>query len=343
MRSTILYVLLINGYGIIALALVQFGMSIASSVMVYRLCREELPYLTARLIRPERGRVMQLLHYGKYVLISNIGDKIIFATDSMIVAAYLPISMLTYYAIGGSLIEYFRSMTTSLATVVNPVASSLDAGSETAALKGVLLGGTKASVAIGLPVCIGFIMLGETFINLWMGPSYGAQAGAVLAVLAVGHLVNLPYYTISGILYGLGQHKHIAVYRIMEGAANLALSITLVQSLGLVGVALGTAIPQMIVAAALLPRMLATRLPFSLPDYYRWTYLRPFVAAIPFVGTCWFIAHVVQPAGLVVFMASVACGLVTYVIPCWLLVLAPGERDRVRGVVLRRLRLAPGA
>jgi O-antigen/teichoic acid export membrane protein len=260
------------------------------------------------------------------VLISNLGDKIVFATDSIVIGLFLPISALTYFAIGGNLIEMLRSFITSMASIFNPLSSSLEARKESRAVALVLSSGTRAAMLIGLPACIGFLTLGERFIRLWMGPEYSGPAGEVLRILTVGHLIGLPYYTISGVLYGLGRHQVIAYSRIFEGVLNLVLSIVLIRSFGLAGVAIGTAIPQAIVVAGVLPVVMRRWVDIDLRDYYTTTYLRPFLASLPFWAACWAVEHFVQPADMASFFVTGAATLITYVVPCWFAAFTAQER-----------------
>jgi O-antigen/teichoic acid export membrane protein len=336
-RAIVIFALLSAGYGIIPLALVQFFVTLASNLIVYRMCVAQLPYVSLRWIRPAREQAMTLLNYGKYVLVSNLGDKIVFATDSIVIGIFLPISAVTYFAIGSSLIDYLRSFIMSLGTLLNPLSSSLEARNHKDTIGLVVVSSAKFMVILGLPVCIGFIVLGQLFIDLWMGAEYGGPAGQVLAILAAGHLVGLPYYTISGVLHGLGRHRIIALSRVFEGVANLLLSLFLVTSYGLVGVALGTVIPHVIVVCVILPLFLPRILSINLRDYYASTYARTFVASIPFWIACWFIGTVVRPQNLVTFGAAVSIAMPAYLIPCWFVALTPSERLRARGVLRQRL------
>jgi O-antigen/teichoic acid export membrane protein len=336
-RGVLTYILLTIGYGIVTLALLQFSLALVQNLFTYRVSRSMLPYLVLQPAWPKREEAVRLLNYGKYVLISNIGDKIVFATDSVIVGMFLPISSLTFYAIGGSLIEQFRSFVMSMASVVNPLSSSLEARKEARTLVLVVTTGARAATLLGLPICIGFFTLGKQFIGLWMGAEYAEPAGQILIVLAIGHLIGLPYYTISGVLYGLGRHHIVAYTRIFEGLVNLVLSIVLVQKYGLVGVAVGTVIPHIIVVAGVLPAVLARWVPIDLREYYLSTYLRPLVASLPFWGTCWLIATEVRPDGFLVFFASVGLALVTYIVPCWFIVLSGEERATLTAALRQRL------
>jgi O-antigen/teichoic acid export membrane protein len=217
-----------------------------------------------------------------------------------------------------------------MASVVNPMSSALDSTRDRAQLRGLFLTAAKASVIFGLPVCIGFIVLGERFIRIWMGPAFGPMAGQVLLVLGVAHLVGLPYYTISNVLYGLAQPRVVARARVVEGVANLALSIILVQYLGVIGVAIGTLVPHVAIAAFFLPSLMPRLMSVGLWEYYVSTYGRPLVASVPFWAVCVAIERYVQPASLVTFLATVSAGLVTYALPCWFIALDADERLAIR-------------
>jgi O-antigen/teichoic acid export membrane protein len=334
-RAGVMYVLMSAGYGLITLAMIQFIVAIVSNIIVYHLALREMPFVGYRLVKPRREEAVKLLNYGKYVLIANIGDKLIFATDSIIIGMFLPISALTYYALGGTLIEQFRSFITSMASIFNPLSSSLEARNEPKSLAAVYMTGAKVAILLGLPVCIGFMVLGERFISIWMGPEYGPLAGRVLLVLAAGHLIGLPYYTISGVLYGLGQHQILARMRIVEAVMNLTLSVVLIKTIGLVGVALGTVIPHVVIVLGVLPAFVPKLLPVSRREYYLSTYVWPFVAALPFCAACWAIETRVQPETIPTFLLSVALAMPAYLVPCWFLTLSSMEQTHVRHVVRR--------
>ena len=337
-RAIAIIILLKLGYGIISLAFVSFALSAINGWRVYRACRIHAPHLSLRPIPLRRDMVSRLLNYGKWVLVSNVGDKIIFSTDAIVVGYFMPVNMLAYYAIGGSLIHQLRQVVSAAANVVNPLSSGLQARNEMDALAQMIRLGTTFAVLLGLPICVGFLLLGERFIALWMGPQFAATSSQVLTALTIGSIVGLPYLTISGFFYGIGEHRLVALSRVVEGAANLLLSITLIKPYGLVGVALGTAIPHAIMVGIVLPALLPTRLPIRLGDYYVRTYVRPFLAAVPFVAACWTIAHVIVPTHLPLFLACGAAAMITYVVPAWFIGLSGEERTKLRHVLRRRKR-----
>jgi O-antigen/teichoic acid export membrane protein len=333
------YVLLSNGYGIVALALMYLGLSLLYAAFVMRLCRVYLPDVPLRPSRPERAEVAKLFNYGKYVLLANIGDKIIFASDAIVIGMFLPIAALTPYAIAGTLIETMRSVVKAISSVFNPLTSSLHATGQRAALQRVLVSGAKGALIVGLPICIGFITLGERFVRLWMGEAHAEMAGNVLKILATGYIVGLPYYTMSGILYGLSAHRVVAILRVIEGAINLVLSVVLINVIGLVGVAAATALPHVVMVGWVLPRALPRVFPVNLREYYVAAYGRTLLAAIPFALACVIVEQVVQPASLPGFLLWGIVIFPAYIGPVWLLALSADDRGQLARALGRR----PGA
>lgn len=332
-RGGATYGLLAAGYGIVGLSLLNLLLSIAMSVLVYYLARRSLPGVSMSPARLVRQETTKLFNYGKYVILSNVGDKLVFATDAIVIGAFLPIETLTPYAIAGTLIGQMRSVVMSMASVFNPLTSSLQREQGTAAVGRVVQGGAKGATIVGLPICIGFLTLGEPFVALWMGNTHAPMAGLVLRLLAVGYIVGMPYYAISGVLYGLGQHRVVAWLRVVEGAMNLAMSVVLVRVMGLAGVAIGTAVPHILIVGAVLPACLPRFVPVRLRDYYVAVYLRPGLAAVPFSLACLYVANVVRPGSLLTFFGWGFGTLALYALPIWFVALTDAERRHIKDAV----------
>jgi len=325
-RALLIVALLHSGFGIVALSVVQLFLGIGMSVVIYWFSLREVPYMVTRLVRPGRDDVKRIIGYSKYVSIINISEKLVYASDAIVIAVFLPVSTLTYYAIGGSLVSHLKSFVGAMAVFLNPLSSSLDSKQDTVGVQRLLLASSKAAVLAGIPVCAGFVLLGQRFIDMWMGPKFGPLAGDVLKVLAIAHLFGLPQHSITGVLYGLSRHRITAMWRFCEAMGNLLLSVVLIQFWGVIGVAVGTLIPQVLIVAGALTISTCRSLNVPVLDYYLSVYARPLVASIPFWGTCWYINNVLAPASLPVFIGAIVLALPVYVIPGFLVALSREER-----------------
>ena len=112
--------------------------------------------------------------------------------------------------------------------------------------------------------------------------------------------------------------------------------MALVTRYGLLGVALGTIIPHIIVVAGFLPAVLPRWIPINLREYYLSIYARPILAAVPFVAVCWYIAHVLVPTNFATFFVAITAAIPVYLVPIWYLALTPRERASARDYVRQR-------
>jgi hypothetical protein len=78
-------------------------------------------------------------------------------------------------------------------------------------------------------------------------------------------------------------HKTLAYIVLMEGCANLILSMALVRPLGIVGDALGTAIPMLCTALFFLPRHMCRQLDIPVRTFLIEAYFYPTVLCLPLI------------------------------------------------------------
>lgn len=342
-RTVLIIAALSAGYKIAALSMIQFVLALLSGVACAIAARKLLRASGVELsfARLPRGRFRALARkvfgYGFYVLVNNVAQKINFASDAIVIGVFMPVSAVTPYAIAGSLVDYLRSLISSTAQVFSPMSSSLHAQRRAEDLALLLLRGAKLCVVMALPISLTYAVLGERFIGLWMGPEFMRDAGQVLLVLGLLQILSAPHYVISSVLYGMSQHRSIALVRVGEAAFNLSLSIYLVQSFGIIGVAAGTALSHSLVVLVVLPTIVRRHLGLSVGRYFTQSYLRPLLAGTPFLVAALWIERHLPPATLVEFFVQVAALCVLYAASVYVIALDRDERQAVLGRAMGRL------
>jgi O-antigen/teichoic acid export membrane protein len=99
------------------------------------------------------------------------------------------------------------------------------------------------------------LVFGPEFLAWWLGPEYDPAAGRLLQVLMASFLLFLPVRGVAlPILLGAGNPRGPGLGLMAMGLGNLVLSLALVREHGLLGVALGTAIPNALFALAFVAR-----------------------------------------------------------------------------------------
>src|SRR5262249_11195796 len=94
-------------------------------------------------------------------------------------------------------------------------------------------------------------------------------------LLQIGSMIAVPQRIGYQVLLGTRRVKLLALLFAAEGACNLVISLALVPSYGLIGVALGTLIPTLLFQAFVQPLSVCRCLQISLSTYCRQVLMRP--------------------------------------------------------------------
>jgi O-antigen/teichoic acid export membrane protein len=236
-----------------ALALIQLiGLAFDFLLCVWLIKRRH-PGARISLADFDWGMVRRILSFSLFVLVLQAGARLSFQTDSLVIGAFQNVSAIAFFAVGNSFIIYLMEFILSIAAVVMPTARRLKTQGREAELRGIFLKWSKISLSLTLVAGLFLMVLGPRFIGWWIDPAFERPAGQVLQILMLSYFVFLPVRGVSlPILMGLGKPALPAIGFLVAGVVNLGLSIALARPLGLAGVAIGTAIPNVLFAAAVL-------------------------------------------------------------------------------------------
>ena len=132
------------------------------------------------------------------------------------------------------------------------------------------------------PMTVAFVVMGKSVIEAWVGPRYLSSYVILLIVLIPTTFLEAQS-TSNRILFGMSLHKSLAYVVLMEGIANVILSIVLVRPLGIVGDALGTAIPLLCTSLFFLPRHMCRQLNIPIRKFLVDAYFFPLILCLPMI------------------------------------------------------------
>jgi O-antigen/teichoic acid export membrane protein len=285
-RAAGIVFLLRSGHGILSLALWDLCTSLTANTVTVILCYRVYPQLKIAFGGPDRATLNKLWNYSLYAFLINVAVQVTYYTDNVVVGAFLSPAAVTLYAIGGLLIGYTRQIVSSMTTTFTPLASTYEAEGSQHNLRRLLIHGTRAALLISLPIEAGLFFRGHTFIRLWMGAQYAQPSGTVMQILLLSVVFSSANVTSGGIVYGMEKHKRIALWAMVEGAANLILSIILVRRIGIYGVAWGSAIPSVIIELLLWPTYICRLVQIPVRTYLWQAWIRSSLAVLPFALAC---------------------------------------------------------
>jgi O-antigen/teichoic acid export membrane protein len=295
LRALSIVLALRHGYGLLAVAMITVSMPLVSGLVNATVALQILP-LCLKLKNVERDSLRRIATYSSSTFIIIVAARLRFKTDAMVIGTFVSTAAVTYFTVGSRLVDYAGEVVTGLAQVFVPMSSKSDATGDLVGLRRIFVAGNRACALIIFPMAAILIILGKSVIEAWMGTRYVATSYPVLLVLVIPTTLMLAQAASGRVLFGMAKHKSLAIVTLMEGGANLFLSILLVRRFGIMGDAVGTAIPLACTTMFFLPRHLCRVLQLQIGVYLREAFLLPFALCGPLVAVLllmnrWFAAH----------------------------------------------------
>jgi len=321
------------------LALVQLACLAFDFTLCWLVIRRRFPDIRMRLSGFDWSLVRKIFSFSLYVLVLNAGARLSFETDSMVIGAFIGVGSIPQFTIANSFIIYLMELVIAIAAVVMPTAARLQAQGKPRELRDIFLTWSKIALSITIMVGIFLLVLGPRFIAWWVGPEFERPAGQVLQILMLSYLIFLPVRGVAlPILMGLGKPRLPTIGFLVAGVVNLGLSIVLARPLGLAGVALGTAIPNVLFAAFVLFQA-CRELGTSVAEYVGYVIPRAVLGALPALALLLWFRLGLEVRGLVgLVVAGIA--MVALFVLTWVLFVYRNDRYvdmRARIPLLRNL------
>jgi O-antigen/teichoic acid export membrane protein len=313
LRAALIVLALTHGRGLLTVAFITVALPILSSLVRAAIVVQVLPIRFGwRYV--DLGSLREIANYSAVSFILMIAYKLRFKTDEIVIGTFLSVTAITYFSIGDRLLDYAAEVVSSLAQIFVPMSGQSHATGKTDRLRTILVAGNRACAFIILPIAATLIILGKSVIAAWVGTRYIAASYPVLLVLVVPMTFALAQAASVRILYGMAKHQALAWVTLMESIANLILSIALIRPMGIVGDALGTAIPLLCTSLFFMPRHLCRLLGVRVMTFVREAYSLPLLMVSPLVLMLllmrrWFFARTYLEVGMQISIAFVPYAL----------------------------------
>jgi O-antigen/teichoic acid export membrane protein len=337
MRAATIVLVLRSGRGIVALAAVQLAFTLVRGVAAIVISFRQYPELRIGPAKVKKEHLRLIASFSMFSFLYYVGTNLVFYTDSVVIGAFLPVGMITFFAIGASLVEYSRALVTGISQTMSPLASSLEARGDEEGLRRSLLFGCRTATMVMLPVATTFMIRGGSFIGLWMGPQYAEPSGRVLWVLSLTMLLWPAGHLASSVMFGISKHKPLVPLMLAEGLTNLALSVAWIRSAGILGVAWGTVVPSLASSLVFWPWYVRRTLGIRVSAYVVSSWVRPGVAIVPFALASLAVEKLWPASKLFVFLLQVGSLLPLVLLTYWLVCLDRDQRESIRQRVLRAI------
>ena len=329
---------LLLGWGVLGVAAAAIPVTIITQIPGLLLVRRADPAMRIGWRGARRELVPMVARFSSKLFVTQIARQLQMRTDEIVIAAALPISSVTPYSFARRLGEIPNLLANQLIRTLMPLASGLHAERDWPRLRAMYLASTRIALAIAAALAVVMSVLAPSLLSIWVGPAYAA-AWPVVLLISLSSVAAISVYPAGAVLQGIDRHKVLAITSILNGALNLALSLILVRSMGLVGVALGTLIPTALEAAILTPYTVR-QVNAGWGALLREAWAPALGPALPAVAVLYALQAALRPQSLFALGLIAAAGLAAYALVYFVFRATAGERELFQGFVMRAVDFA---
>lgn len=183
----------------------------------------------------------EVMKFSMFNFMNTLMSQIYWKLDTMIIGSMMSTAMVAIYSIGMQLNTIILDLTTMVTTVTLPRITKLvfnNTNKRDLTMYMVKIG-RIILILYGL-ISLGFFMFGKAFIRLWVGEEYIISyyiASIFIIFAAIPRIQGVA----NDILKAKNMHGFLSITYVITGVINIVITIILLNSIGLIGAALGTA------------------------------------------------------------------------------------------------------
>lgn len=250
--------LLLNGYGLYALALGAAVPSLISSVVMVLRLRALAPDLVHRWPRPSAREVARLFREGFGAWLGAWGWRLSIATDAIVLASLGHPVWITMLAMTAKLGQMMTQMSWVPGDSSLVGLAQLSGEQRPERLRDAVSAVFRVYLALATGGTCILLAVNGAFVSGWVGAHLFA-GGGVNAVLAILIVVSTLSHGMAVVVSALGKRMHVGLAALCSGTIQVGLALVLGRRFGLIGIPLASLSAQAIVLIPLLLPALAER------------------------------------------------------------------------------------
>ena len=232
---------LFQGGGALAVVRVNVVCSIAVYVANLVYCVKKL-HIRFGFARFPKAFYREIFLYCLFIFTDMLITQLYDSTDKILLGRFVGSASVAVYGVGVTFQNYYQYLSASIANIYLPYISALavqENGMEQMEREFVRVGRLQF-LMLAFVLC-GFVVYGQEFMLLWVGPEYRDAYWIALVIMVPALFTQAQTIGIS-ILHALNRHRVRSMMMLVIAVFNVAISIPMAIRWGGIGAALGTAI-----------------------------------------------------------------------------------------------------
>ena len=327
------------GGSLLAIAVFTCANNLFSNIVMAAAIRRRIPGIRFTFSGLNIATFRRIADFSVFSYLMSIAALVIFRTDRVVLGVCSGIAAVAVYQFGTRIPELFQYFTGQLTETMGPTASRLYLRGEHEELRRYMLIASKVNVFLGAGALVGAGFLAAPILKAWLDLDSAEVLNITYVMLFSGFLSVAFRDTANVFMQMSGRHRIIAVSVIFEAVFNLGLSLALVFRYHALGVAVGTLIPNALLALFVMFPLAAGHMKLGLWEYFTRVYLPVIPAALLTALALWGFRHFISEWNWPLILTAAAVAGILYPAAAGMLLFTAAERrallDRCRSLAAR--------
>jgi len=320
------------GFGIVTLAGISVLADLGATMVVVPFAYRLYPKLAIDRHHLAWPMLPGLMNYSLNTLMYTASQVIVLQSGKILIGLLYGPAAVTVFVIPFTLLIMLSQAVHQAAQPLKPATTMLDSEGRRLMITRIYVLATKYSLMIAAPSSVLFMFWGENILKVWVGGEFSAQSASVLSVMTIPQMLRAVNTSGFVVLSGLGQARFFGRVTLVQALISVVLGYVLAElgGLGLLGVALGISIPELIVSGFVVPTYMVRTLDLKWGEL-RMSMFQALTAAIPFTVCFLVVSRFFTSETRVELLLVLALSALPLALGIWFLGLTQEERGHFKG------------
>ncbi len=326
------------GYSLMVMTVVSVFTHLASNLVMAFFCFRKMENFSIKLSDYRFGLMKEVMSFSLFAYLIMFSNIIIFQTDQIVISVFASVELVAFYQIASRLAGTFMRFSTQFNDNLGPVASVFHTSGRTDELASMQLYTSRIIGMLATLMLVPLIAYIGPLLKVWLELTEPAsRMCAVILLLSTYFLVFFRSGSVQ-ILLMCGREKELTIVAVIECVANLVVSIILVKKLGIVGVALGTLIPNIVLGCVYNIPVACRFAKVSMWEFFSFSVFRTVITGIISAAFANWLSYLYYPNNLLTLFIFCCAACSLYLVVFYIIGISAQERKRLNEMVLRRLK-----
>lgn len=338
------------GYGLLQIAVFSVILNMFTNILMAVFCFRLLPSIRISPLLFRFNMLKEVVSFSLFAYLIMFANIIIFKTDQIVLGIMLGVTAVTIYQVASRFANLLNMFTHQFQESLTPIAASLYKDGQVDRLRHIMFSSNRIIAIITTLLFIILTTLIKPILLIWLDidPADPQYTDSYSSIIQIVYLLNISMFLLllfrSGsakVLMMTGFHKFLSLLAVMESVMNIGFSIFFIKMIGIVGIAVGTLIPNVVLGLFFIFPKAAHFTKISIWDTIKKIYLPLTFVALPTIAFLYYINSNIPLLSwnLVTLIWVSAVAALIYLTATWFLMITSTERADIKKIIREKLHI----